>query len=341
MDTSGDGAGWRTDFEHLVLAATVVAVLLAGCLGASGPSASEDGDDRAVPAPSTEVSAAQAMHGASPPGHGGENASGGGGSTTVSFDVGETVDLGGVAVTVDEVYSVEHVPSEVVDDADASQKHVVVDVTVENGRRSNVTVSDAVSVGLANPQGYLYEPHHLWRGFDEGFGAEEVAADERRRGRIVFTVPRRSTAFVLRFTGQSGTTAELDVPDRQLRYSVDRASAPRPEGRVAVTGVETEYVLRKGDENTGTIRSVGVRIENTGELSFRPRLDVEYQHGTTEIRLDDQGSFSALEPGGTVERTVRLDEQIDDDGTYRVQIYLLDGDTGAEMDRDLHLVDVK
>lgn len=326
------------------IAAAVLAVLvLGGCLEASDPAAGDGESGSGTAAPSTEVSSAVSGGVRSPPadrGYDGDEIETNG-SGTAQFGVGEAVGLDGVTVTVDEVYYVEHVPSEVIEAIGSSRKHVVADVTVENGGRTNVTVTGGLSVGLANPQGYVYQPRLVSRSYEGGFGSAEVAAGGQRRGRIVFAVPRRSTAFTLRFTGERGSVAELTVPDRRLRYSIDRASAPRPEGTVEITSVGTNYVRRQDDENSGTIGAVTARIENTGEIAFRPRLDVEYQHGTTERRLDSIASFStSLQPGRSAKESMRLDERIEESGEYRIQVYLLDAGTGDEIDSTVHIVDI-
>ncbi|MFD2042863.1 DUF4352 domain-containing protein [Ornithinibacillus salinisoli] len=117
-----------------------------------------------------------------------------GGENKEELSVGESADLEGLNVTLNEV-RVE--PGGEIDEPENDQ-FIVVNLTAENNTEEEVVVSSIVNVELYDEEGYTYTTTILTEGIQGQFDGT-IAPEKKLRGEIPFDVPK-SGKYELQFS---------------------------------------------------------------------------------------------------------------------------------------------
>jgi hypothetical protein len=112
--------------------------------------------------------------------------------------VGETVSLNGYTLTVNAVQKSENFSGNVIDQADAGNIFIAVDLTIGSLKNNGVS-ANALYASLKDSQGYQYSTGIFGDKDPSLKGTNDIPSGDKVRGWVTFQVPKTASGFILEY----------------------------------------------------------------------------------------------------------------------------------------------
>lgn len=263
------------------------------------------------------------------------------------FSVGERAVARGAAVTVNWVKWVKHVKSDnefiIEPDAPDDKKYIILDITIENLlKNESISIGPFIAMELQDDEGYTYGSDYLiYSAIEKAFTSGEIPPGGKRRGRVLFEVPRDTKDLNFNFNyefADVSSIATFNLPNKDLRYSVDYKEKPETEAEIEIVNVESEWNEYESEyiEDDGDINTIEFNLENTGGISFAPKIGLDITIYDTEVYSseDEVTFFSEIDPGETVTEEASPYASVSISGDYNIQISVREEGTNKTLATD-------
>ena len=209
--------------------------------------------------------------------------------------------------------------------------YLIIDFSIKNIDSENTYSFNPYDVDVEDNNHYTYGYSWVSSRLNKYFDMETIMSGRTKRGELAFEVPKDADGFTF--------ILKSNMWGRGLAYVYLGNIANPSETKSANLEIDTvQYIwydygmIIGGKQGAGSIGSIEIAIENTGNLPLIPRYDVSitYAGATIFSKTDISGIlFSGVAPGKSESDTVSLIMMdVDFTGTYGIQVSVKDkGDT--------------
>lgn len=253
--------------------------------------------------------------------------------TQKKFSVGERAVTEGAAVTVNWVKWVKHVESDneyvIEPNVAEGKKYIIVDLTVENLlENKSISLGTFLSMELQDDEGYTYGSDYLtYSAIEKAFTSGEIPPGGKRRGRVLFKISRDTKDLNFNFNYEwtdVSSISTFDLPNKNLRYSLNYKEKPETKAEIEIVNVESEWTEYESEymEDSGEINTIEFNLENTGKISFTPKIGLNITHDSTEVYSTQDAAvfYGEIESGEMKTGEASPYISISETGDYNIQV---------------------